>query len=77
MSGANVGLFIRRWWFVGVALVGLGANQARLEAAIDNKAPASDVTLIRTDITAIKNQLDDMASRQRQYFCAGKEIWCR
>ncbi len=74
-------LWLRRWWPLGAALIGLGAWSARLESAINGKADAGIVAAsqssVQAQLTAIQNQLSDIAARQRQYFCAGKADYCR
>lgn len=69
--------FLRRWWFLGVALVGLATWAARLESEVGRKADATSVTSIQRDLVEIKMKLDDMDTRQRQFFCRDQPVWCR
>ena len=70
-------LFIRRWGFIGAALFALGGWAARLQGAVDDKADKDAVLEMARDIVDIKNKLNDMDQRQREYYCADKPAWCR
>lgn len=77
MSRGELGTAVRRWAPIAAALIGLGAWSARLESAVDGKAPLSAVEQMQGQLTQIQNQLADIAARQRQIMCAGKPEYCR
>ncbi len=69
--------FLRRWWFIGLALISIGAWQARLESEVAHKASESDVTQILTEVRELKEKVEDMDARQRAFFCRDQPAWCR
>lgn len=77
MSANDVRLFVRRWWFIGAMLFGLGKWVTDLQGAVSQKADTSDVTEMKWDIKVIKEEVRQMSERQQQFMCADRPVWCR
>ncbi|HEY6007222.1 MAG TPA: hypothetical protein VIU40_02795 [Geobacteraceae bacterium] len=69
--------FVRRWWFLGAAIVGFTLTYARLDAKVDQKADSSAVERVAEDVRSMKVLMEDMDARQRSFFCNNQPAWCR
>lgn len=81
----QIWITLERWkWAIGT-LVLLGISIGALKAEINDKAPKDAVEQIQQDLTEIKDhdlkeikdKLDDLDTRQRQFFCLSQPAWCR
>lgn len=62
---------------IGIMIAALATMAAKLNAALDRKADTSSVEEIRFDIKLIREKLNEMDERQRQFYCDDKPAWCR
>jgi hypothetical protein len=69
--------WLRRWWFIGVALVGLTTAWVQLKAEVSRKVDRDAFDRMARDVAEMKYRLEDMDTRQRAWFCKDQPAWCR